>query len=129
MSDATWAGTPAAMTLFCENLPATVDFYRRFLGQAPIFEDDNSCVFRIGETMINLLHVQAVPELIDPAPMAAPGVRAVYTIGVEDVDAACARLEGQGIALLNGPMDRPWGVRTVSVQDPGGHVWELAKAG
>ncbi len=27
---------------------------------------------------------------------------------------------------LNGPVDRPWGVRTVRFEDPGGHVRELA---
>jgi lactoylglutathione lyase len=31
------------------------------------------------------------------------------------------------VQLLNGPMDRPWGVRTASFRDPGGHIWEIAK--
>ena len=25
-----------------------------------------------------------------------------------------------------GPMDRPWGIRTASFRDPGGHIWEIA---
>jgi lactoylglutathione lyase len=24
-------------------------------------------------------------------------------------------------------MDRPWGIRTASFRDPGGHIWEIAK--
>jgi len=28
----------------------------------------------------------------------------------------------RGVALLNGPMNRPWGVRTASFADPGGHI-------
>jgi lactoylglutathione lyase len=23
-------------------------------------------------------------------------------------------------------MDRPWGIRTASFRDPGGHIWEVA---
>ena len=42
-------------------------------------------------------------------------------------DAVCARLTARGVTLLNGPMDRPWGIRTASFRDPGGHVWELAR--
>jgi lactoylglutathione lyase len=30
------------------------------------------------------------------------------------------------VALLNGPMDRPWGPRTLSFRDPFGTTWELA---
>ena len=29
--------------------------------------------------------------------------------------------------LLNGPVNRPWGVRTASFADPGGHIWEIAQ--
>jgi len=39
----------------------------------------------------------------------------------------CAELAARGVTLLNGPIDRPWGVRTASFQDPGGHIWEIAK--
>jgi uncharacterized glyoxalase superfamily protein PhnB len=24
-------------------------------------------------------------------------------------------------------MDRPWGIRTASFRDPGGHIWEIAQ--
>ena len=26
-----------------------------------------------------------------------------------------------------GPVDRPWGIRTASFRDPGGHIWEIAR--
>ena len=43
------------------------------------------------------------------------------------VDATCAWLAQRGVELLNGPMDRPWGIRTATFQDPAGHIWEIAK--
>ena len=49
-----------------------------------------------------------------------------FTLGVADVDSACERLRARGVSLLNGPIDRPWGIRTASFRDPGGHIWEIA---
>jgi uncharacterized glyoxalase superfamily protein PhnB len=43
------------------------------------------------------------------------------------VDATCAELIKRGAKLINGPMDRPWGIRTACFADPGGHIWEIAK--
>ena len=53
--------------------------------------------------------------------------RIQFTIPVDDVDATCAQLAERGVELLNGPMDRPWGIRTASFRDPGGHIWEIAR--
>jgi uncharacterized glyoxalase superfamily protein PhnB len=68
------------------------------------------------------------PSLVAPASLAPAdaGVRFQFTLGVEDVDAMCDELEARGVKLLNGPMDRPWGIRTASFRDPGGHIWEIA---
>jgi uncharacterized glyoxalase superfamily protein PhnB len=46
---------------------------------------------------------------------------------VDDVDETCEELQRRGVVLLNGPMDRPWGIRTASFLDPAGHIWEIAK--
>ena len=51
----------------------------------------------------------------------------VFTLQVDAVDAKCAELTARGVTLLNGPMDRPWGIRTASFADPAGHIWEIAK--
>jgi lactoylglutathione lyase len=116
-----------AVTLVVEDLAEAKDFYARAFAQEVAFEDPDSAVFRVGATMINLLRVEAAPELVAPAPVGeAGGVRAVYTVQVADVDAVCAELAERGVALLNGPMDRPWGPRTASFRDPAGHVWEIA---
>lgn len=92
------------------------------------YEDDASAVFQFGNTLINLLETTAAPELIEPARVASreAGHRFVFTIPVNDVDTMCAQLVARGVKLLNGPMDRPWGIRTASFMDPGGHIWEIA---
>ena len=117
-----------AITVIVEDLALAKDFYGRAFGQEPAFENEDSAVFRVGSTMINLLRVESAPALIEPAAVGSTeGVRAVYTIQVPDVDAAVAELTAAGIPLLNGPMDRPWGPRTASFRDPFGTVWELAR--
>ena len=124
-----WPKGLAAITLFVEDLAAARQFYREVFGLPVVYEDPVSAVFKFGNTLVNLLNVSEAPELIQPAQVASreAGARFVFTINVDDVDAMCAQLTGRGVKLLNGPMDRPWGVRTASFVDPGGHIWEIAK--
>jgi catechol 2,3-dioxygenase-like lactoylglutathione lyase family enzyme len=123
-----WPGSIAAVTLFTEDLEASKRFYQEVFDRPVEFEDDDSAVFRFGKTLVNLLAVREAHELIEPAVVGSrdSGVRFQFTLGVEDVDALCAELQERGVELLNGPMDRPWGIRTASFRDPGGHIWEIA---
>ena len=124
-----WPTNIAAITLFVEDLDAGKQFYRTAFGLRLVYEDANSAVFKIGATLINLLKTSAADELVKPATVALreAGSRHVFTIEVDDVDARCAELSARGVKLLNGPMDRPWGIRTASFSDPAGHIWEIAK--
>ncbi len=119
-----------AVTLVTKDLDASVDFYGTKLGLRLVFSDEVSAVYKCGQTMINLLSASAAEDLVAPANVAKANggvsVSVVYTLRVSDVDAVVAELKSAGIELLNGPMDRPWGVRTASFQDPSGHTWELA---
>ena len=127
--DAPWVRGISTVTLFVDDLAATKQFYLDVFGLPVIFEDPDSAVFRFGTMLINLLKAEAAPDLIEPATVAPSGAgsRFQFTIDVDDVDAMCAELARRGVTLLNGPMDRPWGVRTASFVDPGGHIWEIAK--
>ena len=124
-----WPKGLFAITLFVEDLQAAKEYYLRVFGLPVDYEDDNSAVFKFGNTLINLLKTTSAGELIEPAKMASrdAGHRFVFTISVDDVDAMCAALTARGVKLLNGPMDRPWGIRTASFIDPGGYIWEIAK--
>jgi lactoylglutathione lyase len=118
-----------AITLFVEDLPGSRLFYENVFDVPVIYEDEHSAVFEFDNTIINLLRAPAAGELIAPAAVGGPdaGARSQFTIWVDDADAACAELEARGAVLLNGPMDREWGVRTAAFADPGGHVWEVAQ--
>jgi catechol 2,3-dioxygenase-like lactoylglutathione lyase family enzyme len=118
-----------AITLFVEDLERSKLFYQAVFRLSVFFEDENSAVFRFENTLINLLKIPAARDLIAPGAVASAGAgsRFQFTIPVDDVDATCVELESRGVELLNGPMNRPWGIRTASFTDPGGHIWEIAQ--
>lgn len=127
-----WSDQPkeiGAVTLFVDDLGAAKQFYQKVFGLPVHYEDENSAVFRFGGVLINLLDVAAAHDLIAPATVGSreAGSRSQFTISVSDVDAACATLAERGVTLVNGPMNRPWGIRSAAFADPGGHIWEIAQ--
>ena len=117
-----------AITMFVEDRDRSKAFYERVFDVSILNEDDVSIAFKFDNLIVNLLEVSSAPELIEPAPVATAesGSRFQLTIWVDDADAVCAELGSRGVALLNGPIDRDWGVRTAAFADPDGHVWEVA---
>ena len=118
-----------AITLFVADPQRSKSFYESVFGLAPAYEDESSAAFNFDNMIVNLLALSAARDLIEPATVAGPetGSRFQLTIWVDDTDAVCAELKSRGIELLNGPMDREWGVRTASFKDPDGHIWEVAQ--
>lgn len=124
-----WAEKIFANTLFVDDLEISRAFYSSIFEKSPVFEDKNSVVFKFGELLINLLSQSQAPTLIGPAKVAqkSSGARFQLTIHVDDVDTQAQRLIALGVSLINGPIDRPWGSRTILFADPDGHLWELAQ--
>lgn len=118
----------SAITLFVEDLAVAREWYARAFDLPEHYSDDVSCVFSFDGQLINLLQISEAPGLIAPAPVAGrdAGARTQFTIDVTDVDNHVASLTSAGIEVLNGPMDRPWGIRTAAIEDPAGHIWEFA---
>ena len=118
-----------ALSVFVEDLDSSTSFYRDILGLKTVHQDENSTVFDLGNTLVNVLRVDAARDLVAPASVAPPdvGVRMQLTAWVEDVDAVAALIRSRGVAMLNGPVDRPWGKRTAAFTDPSGTVWEIAQ--
>ena len=118
-----------AITLFVDDVSRAKSFYQGAFDLEPIHEDDDSAALKFENTIVNLLARPAAHELVEPATVAASGAGSSFqlTIWVEDTDALIEELRSRGIELLNGPIDREWGVRTATFSDPDGHVWEIAQ--
>jgi len=117
------------ITLFVDDIAEATAFYRTVFEAEIIYEDAVSQVLKFRGLWLNLLHIGQAPQLVEPLPVASSqaGSRMLLTIRVDDVDAVCDSLKARGLALLNGPVDRPWGRRTAAFADPSGHVWEVAQ--
>ena len=118
-----------AITMFVEDVQRSKTFYQEVFGLRVVNEDENAVAFDFGNTIINLLLVSQAHDLIAPAAVAGgdAGARVQLTIWVDDVHSVCAELHGRGVHLLNGPVDREWGMRTAAFTDPDGHIWEVAQ--
>jgi catechol 2,3-dioxygenase-like lactoylglutathione lyase family enzyme len=124
----TFSGGIFAITLLTQDLELSRDFYGNKLGLQEVFQDEVSSVYSAGTTVINLLSTAEAEVLLDPLKFEAArvGTNSVYTLKCADVDAVADQLKANGVELLSGPIDRPWGIRTASFQDTSGHIWELA---
>jgi catechol 2,3-dioxygenase-like lactoylglutathione lyase family enzyme len=118
-----------AITLFVDDPQRSKTFYQDVFGLSPIYEDEDAAAFGFENLIVNLLKMPAARDLIDPGFVAdaEAGSRFQLTVWVDDADAVCTDLTKRGVKLLNGPMDRDWGMRTASFTDPDGHIWEIAQ--
>jgi catechol 2,3-dioxygenase-like lactoylglutathione lyase family enzyme len=124
---ADWEKRIGAMTLFVPDLDRARQFYQDVFGLDAQPMDDDTIVLRFEGTYL-FLHTAAAAQ--EPLPEVLAEARkgaGQFAIIVGDVDAVCAELAGRGVSLLSGPADRPWGMRTVTFADPGGHIWEIAQ--
>jgi catechol 2,3-dioxygenase-like lactoylglutathione lyase family enzyme len=122
-----WEKEIGAMTLFVPDLDRAQRFYQDVFGLQPQATGEDTAMVRF-KNMYVFLHKAAtaqepLPEILGEA---HKGV-GQFAIIVGDVDAVCSELARRGVKLLSGPADRPWGMRTVTFADPGGHIWEIAQ--
>jgi catechol 2,3-dioxygenase-like lactoylglutathione lyase family enzyme len=117
-----------AITMFVADQERAKAFYEKAFDAEAVYEDEHSIAFKFESIIVNLLVTKEAHELIGPAVVAEQdaGSRFQLTLGVDDTDSACDELARRGVELLNGPIDRPWGMRTAAFADPDGHIWEIA---
>ena len=113
--------------LFVADLGRSVAFYRDVVGLPFKLHGDGYAEFATQGARFGLYERGRLPELTgrDPGGPGGPGGEVVFL--VEDVDGEAERLRAAGAVILKGPVDRPWGHRTLHLEDPDGFVVELAE--
>jgi lactoylglutathione lyase len=119
-------GNIHATVLFVRDLASCTAFYRDTLGFEVKHSDDDSVWF--GDQQILLLQRSAAADLVgeDVLSSGEGSPRVLVCAEVEDVDAAHEALLAKGVAFVQPPTSRPWGVRTAHFADPEGNLWEIA---
>jgi len=109
------------LAYFTENVQALENFYRNLLGAEPVAKSDDMAIFMNGDVKI-FIHRKYQPSegKLPPENHTA--------FAVDDVDATCNVLMGQGLTLEVAPQDYYWG-RSAYLRDPDGHMVEITKAG
>ncbi len=114
------------IVLYVGDLDASLAFYRDVLGLPFKFQESGYAEFATPGTKFALYERRRLPELIGrDASGGGPAGEVLFL--VDDIDKEAERLRGLGVEILAGPVDRPWGHRTLHVCDPDGFVVELAQ--
>lgn len=118
--------------LVVADLERSRHFYGEALGLQEVPRPSNftfaGAWFQCGDDQVHLLvegDTMSRAGGPEPGPGAEVGLIRHVAFEVDDLEAACARLEEHGVALFGGPMPRGDGVTQVFVLDPDRHVLEL----
>ncbi|MBO0831384.1 MAG: VOC family protein [Actinobacteria bacterium] len=122
-----WDWKIGAMTLFVPDLDGAVEWYRNAFDIDVQAMDESTAMVRFTNMFVFLHKASAAPESLPEVLEEARKGAGQFAIIVADVDGVAAGLASRGIALLSGPADRPWDMRTVTFTDPAGHIWEIAQ--
>jgi lactoylglutathione lyase len=117
------------VVLIVDDLDRALTFYREKLGLSVRFQDKGYAELAVAGSKFALLARSRLPELVGAAHSARPAAgahEAGVTLLVEDVDRVHRDLTARGVPFLGAPQNRPWGQRTAYLQDPEGHLIEIA---
>ncbi|MBA3683713.1 MAG: VOC family protein [Planctomycetes bacterium] len=108
-------------------------FYRQVIGLMPRFGEVCGPYdeFETGSTQLALFQRRLMAAAIgsSEAPATTRDDRTVVVIGVDNVDAAHARLSAHGVSFVAPPTNRrDWRIRTAHLRDPDGNLVELWSA-
>ena len=113
--------------LYVRDLGTSIAFYRDVIGIPFKRLGDGYAEFDTRPTKLGLYERARLSELIGREASGEGGPAVAVLFLVDDVDAEAKRLSAAGAEILAEPTDRPWGHRTLHVEDPDGNVVELAK--
>jgi catechol 2,3-dioxygenase-like lactoylglutathione lyase family enzyme len=122
-----WEREIGAMTLFVPDLGQAREFYQTAFGLDAQPLGDDTVMLRFKDMAVFLRKAAAAQEPLPEILGEARNGAGQFAIIVDDVDAVCSELAELEVKLISGPADRPWGMRTVTFADPGGHIWEIAQ--
>lgn len=115
------------LVLTVQDLESTVDFYTRVLGMTVSAFAEGRLALKFGTQKINLHETGS--ELAPNASWPQPGSADLCFVGDEPLDRWMDHLEGEGIAVIEGPVRRTGALGPIDslyFRDPDGNLVEIA---
>lgn len=116
-----------SVTLFADTLVPTRDFYITALHARVIHEDYVSVGLELGGLEVMLI-LRSEAQRMFPTKFVVsrpPALSFVLSMWVDDVDIFYATLRECDLESATEPADRDWGVRSFTIADPSGNLWEI----
>jgi catechol 2,3-dioxygenase-like lactoylglutathione lyase family enzyme len=123
-----FAITSSAISLNVADPVASAEFAKRHLGFEEAMAADGFVSLSRADAGFNLIFLRTGLESFKPEALrgrAADGLLVAFV--VDDVDAVCARLEEEGVAITTPLETEPWGERYFQVTDPNGVVVQFVQ--
>ena len=120
--------TASAVSLNVADPAASAAFAERHLGFKQDMAADGFVSLSRPDAGFNLIFLRTGLGTFKPDSMrdrSADGLLVVLV--VEDVDAECARLQQQGVALTTPLQTEPWGERFFQIADPNGVIFQFVQ--
>ncbi len=120
--------TASALSLNVADPVASAEFAKRHLGFREDMAADGFVSLSRPDAGFNLIYLRTGLETFKPVSMRethADGLLVAFV--VDDVDAECARLEQEGVAITTPLETEPWGERYFQVADPNGVVIQFVQ--
>lgn len=118
------AGAPTWFELHTRDYAGSLDFYRSVFGWREIRTLSDTDEFRYSQLVVDGRESAGVMDASVYLPSGEPGVWRTY-VGVDDVDAAVAKVEELGGSVREPATDTPYG-RLAEIADPTGAVIKLS---
>ena len=100
-------------------------FYEAVLGFRLLRELSHRWIeYRIGGNTLALAEPRRLASDL-PTPQGSASLQLAFKVSRDDVDRCAAELARKGVALMEPPMDQPFGHRTLFFRDPDGNLLEI----
>lgn len=99
-----------------------IAFYAKVTGQNAVRLAPDFAEFRFDGAKLAISSERLITQFNAGAAVAAANRSAMVEFEVDDVDAALAGFEPDGLDVAMAPSDMPWGNRSMLLRDPDGNV-------
>ena len=108
--------------LLCRDLPEMKRFYHEVMG-FPVYRDWGDWYeMRAGSTLLTL-RLRGRPY--DGEGAAGASVQLAFRVAPDEVDSCYAELVAHGVEIIEAPMDKTFGHKTLFFKDPEGNILEI----